>query len=137
MRVLVVAEPSLFEEGIEELLRQEEGLEIVGREKDPQEAARRIKESSPDVIILIDGEAGTGLDVDLLRLAREGFQIKIVEVHLATNTLCIYRGDHRSIGGGQDLVGVVRQLCEGLAHDAQVAVLPATAEGTPRIADTL
>ena len=129
MRVLVVAEPSLFEEGIEELLRQEEGLEIVGREKDPQEAARRIKESSPDVIILIDGEAGTGLDVDLLRLAREGFQIKIVEVHLTTNTLCIYRGDHRSIGGAQDLVGVVRQLCQGLTPGAQIR--SKTAVGQP------
>ena len=80
MRVLIVAEPSLFEEGIEELLRQEEGLEVVGREEDPEQAARRIKESSPDVIILIDGEAGTALDVDLLRLAREGFQINMVDV---------------------------------------------------------
>ena len=128
MRVLVVAEPSLFEEGIEELLRQEEGLEIIGREEDPQEAARCIKESSPDVIILINGEAGTALDVDVLRLAREGFQIKIVEVHLTTNTLCIYRGDHRSIGGAQDLVDVVRQLCQGLSREAQVPLSPATGQ---------
>jgi len=129
MRVLVVAEPSPFEEGIEELLRQEEGLEIVGREEDAEEAARRIKESSPDVIILIDGEAGAALDVDLLRLVREGFQIKIVEVHLATNTMCIYRGDHRSLGEAQDLVGVVRELCEGLIPCVQKP--PSRAVGQP------
>ena len=34
-RVLVVPPPLLFEQGIEELLRQEPGLEIVGRERDP------------------------------------------------------------------------------------------------------
>ena len=108
MRVLVVAEPSLFEEGIEELLRQEPGLEIVGREADLQDAVRRIKESHPDVILLADGEAATGYAPELIRLVREGFHIRVVEVHLATNTLCLYCGERQSIREVRDLVGAVR-----------------------------
>ena len=119
-RVLVVSEPSLFEEGLEELLRQEQGLEIVGREADPEEAVRRIKESLPDVIILTDGEAATGLDAELLRMVREGFRLRMVEVHLATNTLCIYCGEQQPIREARDLVDAVRHLCHGLTREAHV-----------------
>ena len=116
-RVFVVSQPSLFEDGIEELLRQEPGLEIVGRETDPAQAVERVKETHPDVIILTDGEAATGLDAELLGLVREGFHIRIVEVHLATNTLCIYCGEQQSIREVGDLVDTVQHICDSLAGE--------------------
>jgi len=122
MRVFIVAEPSLFEEGIEELLRQEEGLEIVGREEDPQEAVRRIRECHPDVVVFTDGEGATGLEAELLRLVREGFHMRIVEVHLATNTVCIYCGEQQSIREAEDLVHTVQHICDGLGREAAVPV---------------
>ena len=118
-RVLVVSQPSLFEDGIEELLRQELGLEIVGRETDPAQAVERIKETHPDVVILTDGEAATGLDAELLRLVREGFRMRIVEVHLATNTLCLYCGEQQPIREVRDLVDTVKHICDGLTREAQ------------------
>ena len=124
-RVLIVSQPSLFEDGIEELLRQEQGLEIVGRETDPEEAVRRIKEDSPDVVILTDGEAATGLDAELLCLVREGFRMRIVEVHLATNTLCIYCGEQQPIREVRDLVDTVQHICCGLNREAQAPLSPA------------
>jgi len=120
MRVLVVAEASLFQEGIEELLRQEEGLEILDLETDPEQAVERIKESHPDVVILTDGEAATELEAELLRLVREGFPMTIVEVHLATNTLCLYWGEQQPIREVRDLVDTVRRMCDGLTRDAQI-----------------
>ena len=123
-RVLVVSQPSLFEDGIEELLRQEPGLEIVGRETDTEEAVRRIKELHPDVVILTDGDAATGLGAELLRLVREGFRMRIVEVHLATNTLCIYCGEQQPIREVRDLVDTVRHICDSLTREAQVPLSP-------------
>ena len=125
MRVLVVAEPSLFEEGIEELLRQEPGLEIVGRGAHPEEAVRLIKESHPDVILVADGEAATGYAPELIRLVREGFRIRVVEVHLASNTLCLYCGERQPIREVRDLVDTLQHICHSLTREAEVPLSPA------------
>ncbi|HUW11935.1 MAG TPA: hypothetical protein VM537_19570 [Anaerolineae bacterium] len=119
--------PSLFGEGVEELLRHEPELEIVGWETDPPQAVRRIKETHPDVIVLTDGEAATGLDAELLGLVREGFHIRIVEVHLAANTLCLYCGEQQPIREVRDLVDTVRHVCDGLTGEAEVPLSPAEA----------
>jgi len=109
--------PSLFGEGVEELLRREPELEIVGWETDAPQAVGRIKETHPDVIVLTDGEAATGLDAELLGLVREGLHMRIVEVHLATNTLCIYCGEQQSIREAGDLVDTVQHICDSLAGE--------------------
>ena len=118
--MLVVSGLSLFGEGIEGLLRQEPGLEIVGVETDPGQAVGRIKQAHPDVVILTDAEAATGLDVELLRLVREGFPMRIVEVHQATNTLCLYCGEQQPIREVGDLVDAVQHICVGLTREAHV-----------------
>ena len=128
-RVFVVSEPSLFAEGLEGLLCEEPGLEIVGRETDPLQAVRRIKETHPDVVIVTDGEAATGLDAELLGLVREGLHMRIVEVHLQTNTLCIYCGEQQSIREVGDLAGTVQYICDGLSREAGVPL--ARAIGPP------
>ena len=116
-RVLVLSGPSLFGEGIEGLLRQEPGLEIVGLETDSGQAIGRIKETHPDVVIVTDGEAATGLDAQLLGLVREGLHMRIVEVHLETNTLCIYCGEQQPIREVGDLVDTVQHICDSLAGE--------------------
>jgi chemotaxis response regulator CheB len=120
MRVLVVAEPSLLQEGIEELLRREPGLEIVGLETDPGQALGRIRECHPDVVVLTDGEAEIVLGAELLRLVREGFHMRMVEVHQATNTLCVYCGEQQPIREVQDLVDTVEHICDGVTREAHV-----------------
>ena len=125
MRVLVVAEPSMFEEGIGELLRQEPGLEIVGRGVDAQDAVRLIEECQPDLILVADGETATGYAPEFMRLVREGFHIRVVEVHLATNTLCLYCGEQQPVRHAQDLVDTVRHICDGLTRDPHVPLPPA------------
>ena len=124
-RVFVLSGPSLFGNGIEALLCEEPGLEIVGRETDPGQAVRRIKESRPDVIILADGEPATELEAELLGLVREGLHVRIVEVHLATNTVCIFCGEQQPIREVGDLVGTVQYICEGLSQEAGVPLAQA------------
>jgi DNA-binding NarL/FixJ family response regulator len=128
MRVLVVAEPSMFDEGIEAILRQEPGLEIVGRGADPQDCARLIKEASPDVILVADGGAVERLAAELMGMVRDGYCMRMVEVHLATNSLCVYRGERQSIRQVADLVDAVRLVCGGLNPDSQVPLAPVTGE---------
>ena len=128
VRVLIVSQLSLFGEGVEGLLRQEPGLEIVGLETDPGQAIRRIKEAPPDVVILTDGEAATGLETELLHMVREGLRMRIVEIHLATNTLCIYCGERQSIREVRDLVDAVEHICDSLNREAEVPLSPVTGQ---------
>ncbi len=116
-RVLVVSGPSLFGEGIEGLLRHEPGLEIAAL--DPAQAIGRIKEVHPDVVVLTDAEAATGLGLELLGMVREGLHIRIVEVHRATNTVCLYCGEQQPIREARDLVDRVRGICGGLIREGQ------------------
>ena len=124
-RVLIVSELGLFGEGVEGLLRQEPGLEIVGLETDPGQAIRRVKEALPDVVILTDGGGASGLETELLHMVREGFHMRIVEIHLATNTLCIYCGERQSIREVRDLVDTLEHSCDGLNREVQVPLSPA------------
>lgn len=123
-RVLIVSDRSLFGEGLEGLLRGETGLEVVGWERDSAQAVSRVKETLPDVVILTDGEAGTGFETELLRMVREGFCMRIVEIDLATNTLCLYCGEQQSIREAGDLVDTVRHICDSLNREAEVPLSP-------------
>jgi hypothetical protein len=122
-RVFVICELGLFGEALEGLLGGEPGLEIVGREADPREAVRRVKEAHPDVIVVTDGEAATGLDAELLDLVREGLHVRIVEVHLGANTVCVYCGEQQHIREFQDLVDALGR-CAGLSRDPQAPLSP-------------
>jgi hypothetical protein len=119
MRVLVVAEPSLFEEGVEELLRQEPGFEILGRETDSLEIVRLIQEDSLDVLVVIDGQGATGLVRELIRMVQNGFRIRVVEVNRANNTLCHYCGEQEAVRDGRALLDAVRGICHSSMRDAQ------------------
>ena len=119
-RVFVISELVLFGQAIEGLLGEESGLEIVGRETDPHQAVSRTKEVHPDVIVITDGEAATGLDAELLALVREGLHVRIVEVHLATNTVCVYCGDQQPIREAGDLVDTLQHICDGLSREAEM-----------------
>jgi chemotaxis response regulator CheB len=128
MRVLLVSEPSLFGEALEELLRQEPGMEVVGLETDPEQAVERIKEVAPGVVILTDGEVATQFEAELLGLVREGLPMRIVEVDLATNTLCVYCGEQQSVRDERALADAVRHICHVFTRNAQAPLPPTAAE---------
>jgi chemotaxis response regulator CheB len=115
--VFVVCDPSLLGEGIEGLLRQEPGLEIVGRGADARQVLNRVRETRPDLIILTDGEAATRLEGELLCLVREGFRMGIVEIHTESNTLCIYYGEQRCVKEAHDLVDTLLHIGDGLTRE--------------------
>jgi len=129
-RVLIVCDRSLFGEGLEGLLRGEEGLEVVGWVSDPAEAVKRVKKAPPDAVILTGAEAAMGLEAELLWLAREGLTIRIVEIDLATNTLCVYCGEQYAIREARGLANAVEQVCgcltpQPLGRSSPVAHQPA------------
>jgi chemotaxis response regulator CheB len=104
MRVLILSSYLLFGQGVESLLRQEPGVDIVGRETDVDHAMERIREVRPDVVILDGSGPAHDPTLAVMRILREGVGIKVIGLNLQDNTMCIYRGEQRVVKEVRDLV---------------------------------
>jgi AmiR/NasT family two-component response regulator len=129
MRVFIVSSHPLFGQGVESLLRQEAGVEIVGREADVDEAVERIKELRPDVVILDSADLVSDPTPAVMRILREGVRAKVIGLNLEDNTMCVYRGEQREVKGVEDLVEAIEPslplpeslISEDLVRPGQVA----------------
>ena len=106
-RVFILSSHPLFSHGVENLLRRESRLEIVGREADVDKAMERIKELQPDVVIVDSGDPACGLTPAVMRILREGVGTKVIGLNLQDNTICIYRGEQRVVKEVKDLVKAI------------------------------
>jgi len=68
VRVFILSSESLFDLGLESLLRQEAALEVVGHEADLDQALVRISELSPDVIVVNSTDASCRPTAAMYRL---------------------------------------------------------------------
>ena len=102
-RVFILSSHPLFSQGVESLLRQEPGVDIVGRETDVDKAIERIKELQPDVVILDSGDPTP----ELMCILREGVGTKVIGLNLQDNTIGIYRGEQRVVKSIEDLIEAI------------------------------
>jgi hypothetical protein len=105
-------------------------LEIAGRETDPEQAVRHIWENCPDLVIVTGGEAATGLDLEMVRLVREGLYMRIVEIHVETNTLCLYSGVRQLIHNTGDLAEALACIGGSVNREVQARSSPAMGQPT-------
>jgi len=106
-RIFMFSTHPLFSQGVESLLRQEPGVEIVGRETDVDNAIERIKELQPDVVIFDSGDLACNLTPAVMRILREGVGTKVIGLNLQDNTMCIYRGEQRVVKEVKDLMEAI------------------------------
>lgn len=106
-RIFILSSHPLFSQGVETLLRREKDLEFVCREADIDKAIDRIKELRPDVVILDHGSPTCAQAPVVMRILEEELRIKIIGLHLETNTICIYREEQRIIQEVDDLVKAI------------------------------
>jgi DNA-binding NarL/FixJ family response regulator len=106
-RVFILSSHALFSHGVESLLRQEPGLEIVGRETDVDRAIERIQELRPDVVIFDNNDPEADFRPVVMRILREGLGTKVIGLNLRDNTVCIYRGEQRVLKEVKDLVEAI------------------------------
>jgi len=107
-RVFILSRRSLFHEGIETLLSQEGGVEIVGHGTEPEEALECIEEFSPDVVIVNLDDPEPALSQTVLCLLREKQDMSIIWMSLQDNRIRIYRGENKQIRQLEDLLNVIQ-----------------------------
>jgi DNA-binding NarL/FixJ family response regulator len=128
-RIFMLSTHPLFSQGVESLLRQETGLEVVGRETDVDKAVERIRELQPDVVIVDSADPTCDPTLAVMRILREGVGTKVIGLNLQDNTVCIYRGEQRVVKEVKDLVEAIEHSplspeplsSEDLARLGQVA----------------
>ncbi len=108
-RVIMLFSHPLFGLGVESLLRQEVGLEIVGRERDTDRAIELIKECRPDVVILDGADPACDPMSVVGRVLSEGAGTRVITLNLQDNTMCVYRGEQRVVKKVEDLVQAIKQ----------------------------
>jgi DNA-binding NarL/FixJ family response regulator len=102
-RIFVISGHLMFSQGLESLLRQEAGLDIVGQETDFSRAIERIKELLPDVIILDSDDAAP--KVASILGASSG--VKVISLSLQDNNLYVYQAKQRVTKSVVDLLEVI------------------------------
>ena len=123
-RIFMLSNHPLLSQGVESLLRQEKGLEIVGREVDVDKAVERIKALRPDAVILDSAEPSDPAAA-VIRILNEGLGTKVIGLNIQNNTMCIYSGEHREVGCIEDLIGAIE-------HNA-FSPAPASSEGLVKV----
>jgi TorA maturation chaperone TorD len=106
-RVFLLSCHPLFGQGVELLLGQEAGLDIVGRGTDVDKAVEDIRKLRPDAVIVASSNPEDDLAPMVMRILREGAGTKIVGLDLRDNTICIYRGEQRFVKEVEDLVKAI------------------------------
>jgi DNA-binding NarL/FixJ family response regulator len=110
-RIFIVSGHPLFCQGIETLLRQADGLEIVGRETDADRAIECVKDLHPDIVIVDSDSLKQAPSPVMMQIWEQQFRTKIIGLSLQSNTICIYHEEQRVARGVDDLM---RAIGDGL-----------------------
>ncbi len=107
-RVFVLSRRSMFHEGIKTLLSQQEGVEIVGHDTEPEGALECIDKFSSDVVIVNLDDPEPVLSQTVLRILREKQDMCIIWLSLQDNIIRIYRGENKQVRQLEDLLNVIQ-----------------------------
>jgi len=102
-RIFMLSSQLLFSRGVENLLRQQAGLEIVGHESDASQALDCIRVLKPDVVILDCKDLASVPSTIVAQILKEAPGIKVIALNLDDETFSIYRGEQRTARSVDDL----------------------------------
>lgn len=109
-RLFIISTYPMFGYGLEKLLQQERGLNVVGYETNIDRALQQIKKLEPDVIILESDKALPNNPSTILsRLLKENLGTKIIALSLQNNELIIYMTAQWLAKSIDDLVKAIQQ----------------------------
>ena len=95
-RIFLVSRCGLLGGGLESLLAQQPGMEIVGRNGDVDRALEEIGRLHPEVVILGDCDAAADVLPVAARILQVQTDIRVVSMNSRNETLEVYSGERRA-----------------------------------------
>ncbi len=105
--IFMLSSQLLFSRGVEDLLRQQAGLEIVGHETDAARALARIRDLKPDAVILDSKDLASSPSTIVALILREAPAAKVIALNLENDRISVYRGEQRTAQSVDDLRQVI------------------------------
>lgn len=103
-RIFIISGHLLFSYGLESLLCEETNLEIIGQEKDMEQAIDQIKRLQPDVVVL-DSDNALSQITPILH-ASPG--VKVISLSLQNNDLYVYQAKQWVARETEDLLEAIK-----------------------------
>jgi DNA-binding NarL/FixJ family response regulator len=107
-KIIILSRQSMFGQGIEKLLSQDEGFKIINEEINLDTLVDTAQKVNADVIILNCDDPGMGLPPAISCMLRERLGICLIGLSLNDNKMCIYRGENKQILEVDDLLQAIR-----------------------------
>ncbi len=81
----------MFQHGLESLLSQQDGVDIVGRASSPDLALEQIKTLQPDVVIVDSTKSSAEVISKIIRALSDHRDMKVIGLNLHDNHLALYQ----------------------------------------------
>lgn len=124
LRVFVVSNNLIFGQGLKNLLSQDPRFEIIGEERDIDQAIPQIERLLPDVVIWGGANHVKDAMQEGLRLLKAKSGIKVISLSLQSNVLFVYYSTRKT-------VRTVEDLLEAIASDLPSSEQPVLSNKTP------
>ncbi len=108
-KVLVLSQQALFGKGIETLLANEPGFEIIQWESDEGLTIDCIVSHKPDIILVNCDDPQPDLSPTILSMLKEKMDVCFVGLSMSDNTISVYRGQEKQIVELSDLIKLLNE----------------------------
>jgi putative dimethyl sulfoxide reductase chaperone len=112
-RIYMLSRQPMFSQGVENLLMQQPGLEIVGRETHVEAALQKIYALQPDIVILDSKDMESAPASIITSILKGAPCSKIITLNLENDRVRVYLGEQRSARTIDDLLEVVFEEMPG------------------------
>lgn len=108
-RVFILYSHGLFARGVQSLLSREQGVEIVGMEREDRKALERIRLLRPDVILVDSGTRRQDSCPIIAEIFREIPDARVISLSLTENGIDVYDKHRITASSPTDLVRAIRR----------------------------
>ena len=107
-RLCILSPPCLLGRGVETLLSQQDGLEIVCTKTELTDVLPCIQTCQPDVVIINCHDLENDMRAAVVDISRVVFDVSIIGISLTENKICIHRGEHQQVQEVDDLIKAIQ-----------------------------
>ncbi len=106
-RILVLYGKSLLAQGVENLLKKSDGLEVIGVDMNQQGAVKRVSMLHPEVVIVDGDDMPANGGTLILQVLRENPSVKVLCISVNGSNVDIYRKSQVSVTQADELVAAI------------------------------
>ena len=106
-RIFIISRHPLFGEGIEELLHQQSGAIVLGREQDMAKAIQQIFELQPDIVIFDCNDEQIDISSAVMQILQKGVNTRVIGLDLNENMIYTHTREQQVVKEIDDLLKAV------------------------------